>query len=231
VGDNSTKQVLQHIDIAAKAGADYALVLPPGYFVKASMPEVIMDFYHEVATKSPLPIIIYNFPGVVNNIDLDSDTIIALAKQNPNIVGVKLSCGKVGKITRLAAALAPEEFSTFAGQADFLIPGLSVGSAGCVTAFGNAFPKTVVKINRLYKAGKHTEALALQRIAGLAEAGTKWGIPSVKYATAVFSAKAAEIENSVAKLKPRSPYRELGEAQKATIRVVMAELAEIEATL
>lgn len=231
MGDNSTKQVLQHINIAAKAGADYALVLPPGYFAKASTPEVITDFYHEIATKSPLPIIIYNFPGVVNNIDLDTDTIIALAKQNPNIVGVKLSCGKVGKVTRLAATLEPEKFSTFAGQADFLIPSLSVGSAGCVTAFGNAFPKTVAKINSLYKEGKHTEALALQRIAGVAEAGTKWGVPSVKYATAIFSAKAAGIENAEAKLKPRSPYRELGEAQKATVRTVMAEVAKIEDAL
>lgn len=168
---------------------------------------------------------------MVNGIDLDTDTIIALAKKHPNIVGVKLSCGKAGKITRLAAALPPSQFATFAGQADFLIPGLSVGSAGCVTAFGNAFPKTVVRIYNLYRAGEYVKALELQRVAGAAEAGVKWGIPAVKYATAVYSARRAGIENAEALLMPRRPYRELGEAQKVVVRGLMKEIAEIEDSL
>ncbi|KAI5277664.1 hypothetical protein KEM54_004912, partial [Ascosphaera aggregata] len=37
----------------------------------------------------------------------------------------------------------------FGGQSDFLIGGLSVGSAGCIAAFANVFPKTLVKIYNL----------------------------------------------------------------------------------
>ena len=75
-----------------------------------------------------LPIVIYNFPGkcfeqseanfgiiyrvtntvagICNGVDLDSDTIAGIAKRNPGkVVGVKLTCGSVAKITRLTAEL------------------------------------------------------------------------------------------------------------------------------
>lgn len=43
----------------------------------------------QVATSTPLPFLIYNFPGVTGGIDISSDSIIKLAKENPAIVGVK----------------------------------------------------------------------------------------------------------------------------------------------
>ena len=59
VGGHSTRQVLEFIADAKEAGADYALVLPCAYFGKQTSPKVIMNFYEEVAAKSPLPILIY----------------------------------------------------------------------------------------------------------------------------------------------------------------------------
>lgn len=59
VGGHSTKQVLEFIDDAKAAGADYALVLPCAYFGKQTSAKVIINFYEEVAQKSPLPILIY----------------------------------------------------------------------------------------------------------------------------------------------------------------------------
>lgn len=43
----------------------------------------------QVAISSPLPFLLYNFPGVTGGIDISSDSIIRLAKENPAIVGVK----------------------------------------------------------------------------------------------------------------------------------------------
>lgn len=100
VGGHSTRQVLEFIADAADAGANYALVLPPAYFGKATTPAVIDNFFGEVATKSAIPIVLYNFPGVCNGVDLDSATVAKLARKHDNIVGVKLTCGSVAKITR-----------------------------------------------------------------------------------------------------------------------------------
>jgi 4-hydroxy-2-oxoglutarate aldolase len=231
VGAHSTKQVLEFIVDAAKAGANYVLVLPPAYFGKATTPAVIEKFYSDVSANSSLPIIIYNFPGVCNGVDLDSELITKLAKNHSNIVGIKLTCASVGKITRLTASLPATEFASFGGQSDFLIGGLSVGSAGCIAAFANVFPKSISAIYKLYKEGKVDEALKLHRIAALAESPCKAGIASTKYAAAIYSAKAANIEGAEDKLRPRTPYQPASENTKSHIRSVMAELAAIESSL
>ena len=59
VGGHSTKQVVEFINDAKDAKADYVLVLPCAYFGKATTGKVIERFYDEVAEKSPLPVVIY----------------------------------------------------------------------------------------------------------------------------------------------------------------------------
>lgn len=230
-GAHSTAQVLEFIRDAKEAGADSALVLPPAYFGKATTPAVVKRFFEDVATESPLPIVIYNFPGVCNGVDLDSETITALAKGNSNIVGVKLTCGSVAKIVRLSAELSPESFSIFGGQSDFMIGGLASGSAGCIAAFANVFPKFLSLIYKLYKGEKMEEALKVHRVAALAESPCKSGIAATKFAAAIHTAKAAGIEGAEEKLLPRRPYDGPTESAKENVRKSMAALAEIEAGL
>ena len=60
---------------------------------------ILIYLHNQVAEDSELPILIYNFPGVTSGIDTSSDSVIKLAKQHPGkIVGVKLTCGNVGKL-------------------------------------------------------------------------------------------------------------------------------------
>jgi len=231
VGGHSTKQVLEFISDAADAGANYVLLLPPAYFGKQTTPAVIDSFFNDVARESSLPIVIYNFPAVCTGIDLDSATIARLAKTHDSIVGVKLTCGAVAKITRLAAELPAGRFATFGGQSDFLIGGLAAGSAGTIAGFANVFPKTLVRIYDLYQQGKFKEAMELHKIAALAEQPCKAGIASVKYAAALNTAKAAGIEGALDKLKPRRPYVEASEADKRNIEAQVKSLVDIEASL
>lgn len=231
VGGHSTKQVLEFVSDAADAGANYVLLLPPAYFGKQTTPAVINSFFDDVAETSPLPIVIYNFPAVCNGIDLDSATIARLAKKHENIVGVKLTCGAVAKITRLAAEFPPDRFATFGGQSDFLIGGLAAGSAGTIAGFANVFPKTIANIYSLYQQGKLREAMELHKQAALAEQPCKTGIASVKYAAALNTAVAAGIEGALEKLKPRRPYVEPSEAEKQAIESQTANLVAIEASL
>lgn len=232
VGGHSTKQVLEFIGDAVAAKANYVLVLPCAYFGKQTTPNVIKRFYEEVAEKSPLPIVIYNFPGVCNGIDIESDVMTDLAKKYPGkIVGTKLTCASVGKITRLASVFDATEFATFGGQSDFLIGGLAVGSAGTIAGFANVFPKTIRQIYELYKQGKHEEAMKLHRIASRAETFSKAGIANTKFATGLTSAKSAGIENADAKLLPRRPYEPPTEAVQKSIRAQIEEMVKIEDSL
>lgn len=207
VSGHSTKQVLEYISDAHKAGANYVLVLPAAYFGRQTALSVILGFYDEVAEHSPLPIIIYNFPAVCSGVDLASQTITVIAEKHPKVVGVKLTCASVGKLTRLAASLPAERLSVFGGQADILIGGLVVGSACCIAAFANIFPNSITRIYDLFRSGETAEVLRLHRIAALAKIPCKAGIVATKYGAALVSAKAAGIPNAVELLQAAQAVR------------------------
>lgn len=231
VGGHSTAQVLEFINDATEAGADSVLLLPPAYFGGATTPEVLERFFGRVADASPLPVVMYNFPGVCNNVDLDSAFITNMAQRHSNIVGVKLTCGSVAKITRLAAVLPKDKFAVFGGQSDFIIGGLSSGSSGCIAAFANVFPKTISRIYDLVQEGRTSEAIILHQKAALAEQPIKAGIAATKYAAAVHSATYAGIKDAATRLRPRHPYVEPAETIKQRVRTNMAEVAKIEQSL
>lgn len=76
---------------------------PPSYY-RAEMDESRLgEYYIAVADESPVPILLYSYPGAVAGIDMDSDFIMRLAKHR-NIVGTKFTCGNTGKLTRVASA-------------------------------------------------------------------------------------------------------------------------------
>ena len=224
VSGHSTAQVTECINDAYEAGADYALLLPCAYFGKQTTPVVVKNFYNEIAETSLTPIILYNFPAVCNGLDLDSEIINSITNENANIVGVKVTCGSVAKITRLAVTFHQERFAVFGGQADFLVGGLAAGSAGCIAAFGNIFPRTIARIYNLWTSGKQTQAYKLQQRASLAEFPTKAGTANTKYGAAKFTAKKAGIENAVALARPRKPYVEPSEADKKWIYEAVKDL-------
>ena len=154
-----------------------------------------------------------------------------LHRKHKNIVGVKLTCASVSKITRLAAEFDKTEFAVFGGQADFLIAGLAVGSAGAITGFGNVVPKTISKIYELYTSGKVEEAMKLHRIQAHGEVIGRSGIANTKYGASLTSAKSAGIEGAEELLRPRHPYEPLTEEQKKVVKERIKGAMEIEASL
>ncbi|KAJ4987364.1 dihydrodipicolinate synthetase [Stagonosporopsis vannaccii] len=169
-GVQSTRECIELCEEAASAGGDYALVLPPAYYQGLFSKDTVKEFFREVATASPIPILIYNYPGAVSGLDLNSDVITELA-QHPNIVGCKLTCGNTGKLNRIAAATdavtvsSPGSgFMCMGGSVDFTLQTLVGGGSGIIGGMANIAPKTCVKLVELFKAGKLAEAQKLQAI-------------------------------------------------------------------
>jgi 4-hydroxy-2-oxoglutarate aldolase len=173
-GAQSTREAIQLCREAFVSGGDYALVLPPSYYSGLFAPNSrsITEFFTAVADASPIPLIIYNYPGAVSGMDLNSDLIIELA-QHPNIVGVKLTCGNTGKLTRIAAAtrskvpLSPgsaPSFLVLGGSADFTLQSLIGGGHGILAGLANLSPKACLKTIALYESGELAEAQKLQDV-------------------------------------------------------------------
>jgi L-threo-3-deoxy-hexylosonate aldolase len=187
--DQSLRGTLKLCSDAQRAGGDAVLLLTPSFFKWAMDSAAIERYFTQVADSSPLPVIIYNYPGAVAGIDLDSELLVRLAK-HPNIAGTKFTCGNVGKLARVATATSSlsevyqsgrSKYMAFAGIADFITPSLTVGSSGAIVGAANVFPRACVNVYNLFVAGKHEDAMEAQAQLAMADWSlTKRAIPGFK---------------------------------------------------
>jgi dihydrodipicolinate synthase/N-acetylneuraminate lyase len=75
----------------AEAGADCALVIPSGYYASLMSRSALKKFFLDVGSASPIPVMIYNFPGAAGGVDMDSDLLEELALEGDNFCGAKLT--------------------------------------------------------------------------------------------------------------------------------------------
>ncbi|KAI3532267.1 dihydrodipicolinate synthase [Colletotrichum filicis] len=226
ISAESTREAVLNAKDAGAAGASFGLLLPPSYWAKALSSDAILGFYRDVADNSPIPIVIYNFPGVTSGVDLDSDQITALAS-HPNIVAVKLTCGNVGKVARLTSKFTHEQFGVFGGSSDYLLPTLQAGGSGCVTGMGNIFPGSTSAVYDLWKDGKADESLKLQYDVANAEWACKKGIALTKYGAWHFFGRDIGLTDE-SSWEMRRPYLPLGDATKIWALETLGVLGETE---
>lgn len=232
-GAQSVRGTIEMCTEAHQAGATHALVLPPGYYAGLMSQDEIVGFFHEVASSSPMPILIYNFPGAAHGVDLSSDTILRIAA-HPCVVGVKLTCGNTGKLARVAAEVSKvrggkDDFFVAGGSADFLLQSLAVGAHGTIAGFANLAPKACVRIMELYNQGQLKEARELQYAVAKADwLAIRYGFVGVKAAMPMFHGEAER-----AGCEPRRPLKRLPEGGKGEKEIYegMAEVITIEKEL
>jgi L-threo-3-deoxy-hexylosonate aldolase len=163
----SVRGTLNLIEQAAKSGAEYAMVLPPSYFLAwTNRADVLCSFYTKVADKSSLPIVIYNFPGVTQQMDIPQETIVKLA-EHPKIVGIKCTDGNVGKAAYVCANTDPKSFTLLSGSAENFLPFLTIGAQGCIPGFANVAPRAVVQLFNLYTNHSADQWKELQKLQGI----------------------------------------------------------------
>jgi dihydrodipicolinate synthase/N-acetylneuraminate lyase len=98
-GIESAIETLRLTEYAAELGYDIAMVRTPHYYKKQMQPANLLAFYRTVADRSPLPVIIYNFPQATGY-DIPAELVIELA-EHPNLIGIKESSGDVEKVRKI----------------------------------------------------------------------------------------------------------------------------------
>jgi 4-hydroxy-2-oxoglutarate aldolase len=142
---------------AADLGAEFGLVLSPGYFRKQMTDEVLYRYFSTLADTSPIPLLIYNAPGFCG-ITLSTALAGRLA-QHPRIVGMKDSAASgIEQFLRLES----DTFHVLAGSANFLFPAMMNGSIGGTVSLANSFPHIVMELFRLGQALDEARGIPLQ---------------------------------------------------------------------
>jgi 4-hydroxy-2-oxoglutarate aldolase len=99
-GVESAIETLRLTEYAYDIGYDVAMVRTPHYY-KGQManPQNMLAFYRFVCDRSPLPVIIYNFPQATGY-DIPAELVIELA-EHPNLIGIKESSGSIEKVQKM----------------------------------------------------------------------------------------------------------------------------------
>ena len=98
-GIESAIETLRLTEYAAELGYEVAMVRTPHYYKKQMQPANMLAFYRTVADRSPIPVIVYNFPQATGY-DIPAEVMIELA-DHPNLIGIKESSGDVEKVRKM----------------------------------------------------------------------------------------------------------------------------------
>jgi 4-hydroxy-2-oxoglutarate aldolase len=212
-GYESTGRTIAVTRLAARAGADAALVVSPHYYGPQMTPDILVDYYQAVADASPVPIIVYNVPKFTG-VNVDAATLARLS-EHTNIIGVKDTSGNVVQIAD-TVRLASPQFQVLAGSASFLFAGLAVGAVGGILALANIAPLQAIDIYRLFDKGWWEEAAALQRrmLPVNAAVTSRFGIAGLKAALDMLGYYGGPV---------REPLKDIDENKRQALRAVLAE--------
>ncbi len=128
-GTNDTRHSLELTRAAQQAGAAGILAVTP-YYSRPSQAG-IADHFRAIAGATSLPVLIYDIP-VRTGRKVSHDTLVGLARQVGNIVGVKDAAGDPAASARLLAD-APDDFELYSGDDALTLPLLAVGASGVVS--------------------------------------------------------------------------------------------------
>jgi 4-hydroxy-2-oxoglutarate aldolase len=218
-GRESTQGAIKASKRAAEHGADAVLVRTPGFFKYQMTNDGFVSHYTAVADASPVPVLLYNFTALTG-VNLLPAAVERLAP-HPNIIGMKESGGDVAQIMDLVSG-TPGDFRVLAGSAATFYPMLCVGATGGILALGCALPEPCMRLFELTRAGRHDEALALQRqlvpVARLL--GSTHGVPGLKAALNLLGYDVGV---------PRPPLAPLAASALPALRDALAHFEEIPA--
>lgn len=152
VGTNSLSGTLANLRLLQDADA-FLVVVP---FYNKPPQRGMYAYFKAVAESTQKPIILYNVPGRTGS-NLEAETTLALARDIPNIVGIKEASGKMDQIQAILEG-RPEGFSVLSGNDEDTLALMKKGADGVISVASNVFPSAMADFVHCLQAGRFDEA-------------------------------------------------------------------------
>ena len=178
----STEETVSLSKKAEEIGVDVISIITP-YFAAISQEE-LYQHYAAAAKAVSLPVVMYNIPARTGAA-LAPSTVGRLAKDFPNIAGVKDSSGNFNNILQYIQATEGMDFAVLSGNDALILWTLLAGGKGGITAIANILPTIMVSIYQYYLKGDLDNAKKAQNSISKMRDCFKYGNPNsiVKCAT------------------------------------------------
>jgi len=161
--DMTTLRVNEHVRAAVAAGIDGIVITAP-FYARTHPEEIALHFRLVKKECGDVPLYAYDIPVAVNNVKLETATVLKLAKEGV-IQGLKDSSGMDAGIRAVvlgAQQMGLNEFVVLTGSELTVDSALMAGAHGVVPGIGNVDPAGYVKIFDLVAAGDYQAARAEQ---------------------------------------------------------------------
>ena len=149
-GSNCTRTAINSSKKALELGADAILSVVP-YYNKPNQQGMI-EHFGAIAKNVDIPIILYNIPGRTG-VNMQPSTVAFLAKEYPNIIGLKQSFPDMDVITELKS-LCPEDFAIYCGDDSLTLPMLSLGAHGVISVASHVVGDELKSLIHNFKSGQ-----------------------------------------------------------------------------
>ncbi len=158
IGGNSTHRVVHEVKAFQSDDFDGILSVSP-YYNKPTQ-EGIYQHFKAISEVSKKPIILYNVPPRTGS-NMLPETVLRLANDFENIVGIKEASGDLKQIVEIIHG-ASSEFHVISGNDDTALETVFQGGSGVISVIGQGLPTTFSQMIRLGLNGNRKEALALE---------------------------------------------------------------------
>jgi 4-hydroxy-tetrahydrodipicolinate synthase len=141
-GSNSTDKAIELAQIAIDLGADGVLTITP-YYNKPTPDGLRRHFGLQAEAiekmRGGFPMIMYNVPGRTG-INMAAATTLRIAREVPNVVGVKEASGNMEQILSILRE-REEGFLVLSGDDAWTLPLIACGGDGVISVAGNEIPR------------------------------------------------------------------------------------------
>ena len=176
----TTRGVIHLVNLVEQVGGYDAVSILTPMFVSQTQEE-LYSYYKTIADSTTLPVIMYNNKPKTN-VTIAPATAARLAKDCPNIIGVKDSTGDMTNCEEYLRLTADQRdhFNVMMGRDTMIYAGLTDGCSGAVASCANVAPRVVADIYDKYMDGDLAGALEAQyRLAPLRIATSMGTFPEV----------------------------------------------------
>jgi len=159
ITDTAPAESIALAKFAAGAGAHAVVAAPPYYFPQNQ--QELIAYYTHLADASPLPLYLYNMPGMTKTF-IDDGTVAELMKHE-NIIGVKDSSGDMNHFHRLVRlGQADPSWTVLIGPEELTVEAVLFGGHGGVNGGSNLHPRLYVAMVDAARAGDLPRARRLR---------------------------------------------------------------------
>ena len=158
-GALTTEDAVELSRHAAETGAAGVFAVAP-FYEPLELAD-IRGYYEAIAEAVDVPVGIYNLP-VATGVDLDSDWVGTLAREDDRIAFIKDTTGSFDRVSRLVVDHG-DAITVFNGDDTLLLPAFTAGAPACLLGTLNVLPAECAGVYDAYADGRYEDAEALYR--------------------------------------------------------------------